>query len=303
MAETFGALAPVFLLIALGAALRTRGVPEAGFWPGAERLVYMLLLPALLFRTTARADLLALDVLPLVSALMLAILGTAGGALLVARALRLSRPAQSSVFQGAIRTNAYVALAGAAALYGEAGLVPMGLVVFVVITTVNVLSVIAVTWLGRRGADASALIGAVLKNPLIIACLAGFACGAAGLELPAVVLATIEVLANAALPLGLLCVGAGLELGRLLSDRRAMMATIGLKLLAMPALTALTCHLFGIEGLTAACAILFNAVPTSASSYVLARELGGDAPLMAVLITITTAAAAISMPLVLSLLT
>jgi malonate transporter len=48
--------------------------------------------------------------------------------------------------------------------------------------------------------------------------------------------------------------------------------------------------------------VLFTAAPISASSYVLARQLGGDAPLMAGLITITTICAAITMPAVLALL-
>ena len=81
------------------------------------------------------------------------------------------------------------------------------------------------------------------------------------------------------------------ELARLGGDRRPLVATCGLKLLMMPAATAAFCWAFGVEGLTAAAAVLFTSVPTSASSYVLARQLGGDAPLMAALITITTIAA------------
>ena len=66
MLATFGALAPVFLLIALGWVRRARLChPGDDFWPAAERLVYFVLLPAPWFLTTA-ADLGALD--PLLSA-------------------------------------------------------------------------------------------------------------------------------------------------------------------------------------------------------------------------------------------
>ena len=71
----------------------------------------------------------------------------------------------------------------------------------------------------------------------------------------------------------------------------------------LPAATALACRLFGIDPLSAAAAVLFTAAPISASSYVLARQLGGDAPMIAGLITITTIAAVATMPLVLALLT
>jgi len=303
MLATFGALAPVFLMIALGRVLAAKGFPGDNFWPAAERLVYWILLPALLLVTTAGSDLAGFRVMPVVAGLIAAILLTAGLALALRSWLALGDPAFSSVFQGAIRTNTYVGLAGAGALYGEAGLALMGIVVLVVITTVNVLSVTALTYLGGRPAGRSALV-AVAQNPLILACLLGFAIKALGLA-AAFELArpTIEILARSSLSLGLLCVGAGLDLSRLGEHRRAIGATCSLKLLVMPAATALFCRLLGVEGLTAAAAILFNSVPISASSYVLARQLGGDAGLMASLITLTTIGAAVTMPMVLALLT
>jgi hypothetical protein len=303
MLATFGALAPVFLMIALGRLLAARGFPGEDFWPAAERLVYWILLPALLLVTTAGSDIAGLQVVPVVAGLIAAILLTASLALALRSWLALGNPAFSSVFQGAIRTNTYVGLAGAGALYGEAGLALMGIVVLVVITTVNLLSIVALTFLGGRPAGRGALV-AVVQNPLILACVAGFAIEAIGLA-PLFELArpTVEILARSSLSLGLLCVGAGLDLSRLGEHRRAIGATLGLKLLVMPAATALFCRLLGVEGLTAAAAILFASVPISASSYVLARQLGGDAGLMASLITLTTIAAAVTMPVVLALLT
>src|SRR5687767_8312844 len=74
MLTTFGALAPVFLLIALGRVLRARGFPGDAFWPAAERLVYFVLFPALLFLTTATSALAGSGLLPLAAALVLALL-------------------------------------------------------------------------------------------------------------------------------------------------------------------------------------------------------------------------------------
>ena len=71
----------------------------------------------------------------------------------------------------------------------------------------------------------------------------------------------------------------------------------------MPVATWGFCRLFGVEGVSAATALLFTAAPISASSYVLARQLGGDAPLMAGLITLSTILAALTMPLALAVLT
>ena len=303
MATILGALAPVFLLVALGHLLRRHAFPSAPFFVDAERLVYWLLLPALLFLTTSGFTLENFEVLPVAAALIGGVLATAGAALLLRPRLGLDDPAFSSVLQGAVRTNSYVGLAGGAALHGEAGLAIMGLVVFVVITSVNVVSVAALLRFGRPPAEHPGLMSAFARNPLILACVAGFLANAIGLHLPGVLEEALRICAGAALPLGLICVGAGLELVAMAGNRRAVLATCGLKLVFMPAATALFCEVFAVEGLTAAAAILFNAVPISASSYVLARAMGGDARLMAALITWTTLAGALTIPAMLALLT
>jgi malonate transporter len=303
MLSAVGALTPVFLMIALGAGLRARGFTDDAFWTGAERLVYRLLLPALLVLTTAGSDFSEFRVLPVAASLVAAILMTAGLAVAFRPWLGLDNAAFTSAFQGAIRTNSYVGLAGAGALYGEAGFTVMGIVVFVVITAVNLLSVLALIGYAAKPASGAEIAGAVLSNPLILACLLGFTLNAAGIGLPTLANDLLEILGRASLPLGLLCVGAGLDLSRAGANPRTVGAVSALKLLIMPTATAFFCALFGVEGVTAGTAILFTAVPVSASAYVLARQLGGDAPLMAGLITLTTLAAFITMPLMVALLT
>ena len=303
MLETFGALAPVFLLIALGWLLRARGFPGEAFWPAAERLVYYVLFPALLFLTTATSELAGFGLLPMTLALVGALLAVGALALLLGPWLGVDHAGLTSVFQGAIRTNTYVGLGAAGTLYGAAGLEVLGIVILVVVTTVNLLSVVALIHYGRKAAGGGEVLSSVARNPLILACLAGFALNAIGVDLSGVPHDTLAVLGQASLTLGLLCVGAGLELAHLGRQRAAALATCALKLLIMPTATALACRLVGVEGLSAAVAVLFTAGPISASSYVLARQLGGDAPLMAGLITLTTIAAALTMPLTLALLT
>jgi malonate transporter and related proteins len=303
MLTTFGALAPVFILIALGWLLRARGFPGEAFWPAAERLVYYVLFPALLFLTTATSQLAGFGFLPLALALVGALLAIGALALLLGPWLGVDHAGLTSVFQGAIRTNTYVGLGAAGTLYGAAGLEVLGIVILIVVTTVNLLAVVVLIHHGRKRAGGGEVLASVMRNPLILACLAGFACDAAGVDLAGVPHDTLAVLGQASLTLGLLCVGAGLELADLGRKRIAALATCLLKLVLMPAATALACRLLGLEGLSAAVAVLFMAGPISASSYVLARQLGGDAPLMAGLITVTTIAAALTMPLALALLT
>jgi malonate transporter and related proteins len=302
MLTTFGALAPIFLLIALGWLSRSRGFLGSSFWPGAEWLVYWILFPALLLLTTASLDLTGLRGLPLAIALVGAIALTAALAFALRGRFDLDGASFTSVFQGAIRNNTYVGLAGVGALYGEAGLAVMGIVVFVV-TLVNVLSVIVLVSHRGRTMRVRDLLVSLAKNPLILACVAGFALNTMTIGLFDLASAMLEILGRAALTLGLLCVGAGLDLGRLGRNPPAVVAASTLKLVVMPVATWGFCRLFGVEGVPAATALLFTAAPISASSYVLARQLGGDAPLMAGLITLSTILAAATMPLALALFT
>jgi malonate transporter len=300
MGSTFGALAPVFLMIALGWVLRARGPFAGAFWSDAERLVYWFLFPALLFVVTATSDATAFRILPVMAALIAAVLAIAGLTFALRPWLGLDNAAFTSVFQGAIRSNAYVGLGAASSLYGEPGLAMMSIAIFVVVTTVNILSVGVLVHFGRRASGWRSLLTGVAQNPLIIACVAGFALNLTGLELPALARETLQIMGRASLALGLLCVGAGLDLAQLTLNRRAVTVASVLKLLVIPSTTALFCRSLGVEGLTAAAAILFTAMPVSASSYILARQLEGDAPLMAALITLTTIAAVITVPLMLA---
>lgn len=110
------------------------------------------------------------------------------------------------------------------------------------------------------------------------------------------------MLARAALPLGLLAVGAALHL-RVAFSRTALLGlSAALKLLAMPALAYGLGYTFGLHGLELVVPMLFAALPTAPSAYILARLLGGDAELMAAVITAQTVLSMFTLPLVLLLL-
>jgi hypothetical protein len=107
-------------------------------------------------------------------------------------------------------------------------------------------------------------------------------------------------LGQASLPLGLLCVGAALDF----RSARAWTGPIAVASLVkfglMPGLTFAACRLMGLDGAAAAVALIFHTLPTASSSYILARQLGGDAPLMAGITAIQTVLAAAALPLALA---
>ncbi|SFB08629.1 AEC family transporter [Azotobacter beijerinckii] len=294
------ALWPLFALIVGGYLLRRRDLLGEGFWPGAERLNYFILFPALLFHSLAGAPL-GNPALPRLAAAALLGLGLAWAALLLGRR-RHGWPAArfGALAQGLLRFNTYLGLAAIGNLFGPPGLALAALMLALLVPTVNLLSVWALT--AERGVSARTLLLPILKNPLILACLAGTLVNLTGLALPAGSDRLLSLLAAASLPLGLLCVGAALQPRELDGELPTLGWNCALRLLAMPLLAWTVARLLALPPLESSVLVLFFALPTAPTAYVLTRQLGGDGRLMAGLITLQTLLAAASLPLVLTLL-
>jgi predicted permease len=303
MTAIAAALIPTFLLVLIGAAMRRTPLFPEAFWTPLDRLVYFICFPALLLRSLAHAPL-GGDLLPMAAALL------AGIAILTALLLALRQritadgPAFTSVFQGAVRFSTFVGLGAVAALYGQPGVAAFAVAIATCVPTLNVLCVLV---LARRGGTGGALSWRqqamlLARNPLILACLAGVAINLSGLVIPLPLDRVLETLDKASLPLGLMAVGAGLELRSPGLARRTVVVSTVARLLFLPALLAGLCWAFSIDGVARNVAILWGALPTASSAYILARQMGGDAPLMAGIITLQTLLAFVTMPVVLTLL-
>ncbi|AWZ00869.1 putative transporter YfdV [Rhodobiaceae bacterium] len=304
MIAILNSLIPVFLVIALGAAIKRFDFPGEGLWQPLDRLTYYVFFPALLLHTLATADLATFDVWPMAYALWAGLFSMVGLLMVLRATSNLTGPQFSSVFQGAARWNGFVALAAIAQLFGPEGVTLAAVAFATLVPTVNVLSV---TILTRYAGDEPAGLGTVLrlisKNPLILACAAGIFLNITGIRLPGPLAPTADILGQAALTLGLLAIGAGLRLDHAYETKGIVLLTSTLKLIVMPLFLLGWCWVFNIEGLARLVILLCGTVPGATSSYILARQLGGDATLMASLITGSTILAAFTMPLMLYLFT
>jgi len=302
MFEIILVILPVFLLIFIGQVCRRRAFPGEGFWAPAERLTYFLLFPALLVITLAEADFSHLTVLPAALGTSAAILVMTGAALALRPWLKIGGPAFTSFYQGVVRLNTYIGLSVAFGLWGEAGLAASAVVLGVIVPLVNVTSIFI---LARYGTAAQPTAAGVLRqiatNPLILACLVGAALNVTGIGPPPVIGDMLRILGRAALPLGLLAVGAALDMAAARRGKTVSGLASVLKLTVLPALAYGLGVAFGAEGVALAAGVLFAAVPTATSAYILARQLGGDAGLMANLCTLQTLLALVTLPLVLAL--
>ena len=299
MLELLLALWPLFALIVAGYYLRRWAFPNEAFWPGAERLNYFMLFPALLFSSLATAPL-DNPALPRLGLAVLLALGIAWLALLLVRRLRGWPAGRFGAFsQGILRFNTYLGLAAVGSLFGQDGLTLAAIMLALMVPTVNVLSVWSLT--AERGVSARSLLLPILKNPLILACLGGALVNLSGLGLPGGSDRLLSLLAAASLPLGLLCVGAALKPEQLGGEIPALGWNSLLRLLGMPMLAWTVAYALQLPAMESTVLVLFFALPTAPTAYVLTRQLGGDSQLMAGIITLQTLLAAASLPLLLLL--
>ena len=293
------ALVPVAGLIAVGYALRVSGFIGEAFWPQAERLAYFFLLPALLFHSLAMADLGAVQIGGLAAVLVAALCATAAVMIASRRLIVEDGPAFTSAFQGGLRFNNYVGLTAAGGLLGANGLALAAVCNAVIVPVANVLCILVFTRYGRTRVPLAGVVKTVATNPLVLSCLLGALFQATGLKIPPGVEGVFRALGQASLPIGLLCVGAAIEPAAMRFGMRTAAAASVVKFGVMPAVTAAFCVAFGVLGETGFVAMLFHSLPTASSAYILSRQLGGDAPLMAGIIAFQTLLAAVTMPLTL----
>jgi len=211
-------------------------------------------------------------------------------------------PAFTSIFQGATRWQTYVALAVSSNLYGEIGLALASVAMVAIIPLVNVFSVAVLAhYASPEKQSVRAIAMTVVRNPLIWACAIGLAINVTHLPLPRIWHEVADALGRSSLGIGLLVTGAGLHLEGMFRPSLAASVAVFLKLILMPVLAIALALWFGLSGSNLAIVAACSAVPASSSAYVLARQMGGDAPLLAQIITLQTILAAITMPIVIAL--
>lgn len=302
MWTTLNALGPVFLVIVLGIVLKRLAFPAAGFWPELERLIYYFLFPTMLVARLAQANLSQVPMVNVVATVVVTLVLMSAFILLARPWLASTSAAFTSVYQGGMRFNTYVGLAVVAQLYGDAEIALAAVIIAVMIPLLNVFCVLVFAfYTGDDKPSIGPTLKALGRNPLIVACFIGIALNVTGIGLPGWSAPFADIIARTALPLGLMAVGVGLNLMALREAHWPLLCACLLKLVAMPFVAACVATWFGLAVDQRAVVLLFMALPTASSAYILARQLGGDTDLMAAIITAQTLLAMVTLPLMLGI--
>nr|WP_319565968.1 AEC family transporter [uncultured Rhodoferax sp.] len=294
-------LFPDFSLILIGYLICRFTPLNRPVWTQVEQLVYFLFFPVLLFHSILKSPLDISAASNLVGAGWA--LGLGGIALAYSVPYwpglkhHIAARQHAASAQIAFRFNSFIGLALADRLAGPQGLLVIALLIGVSVPLMNIGAVWPMARHSQRG-----FLGELVRNPLIIGTAGGLLANLAGFAIPTWLEPTVTRIGGASLALGLMAAGAGMQLGALNHAKLLGVAVLLIRHLLMPVLALVLCLVFSLNPVQGTILLMFSALPTASSCYVLAARMGYDGAYVAALVTVSTVLGMLSLPLALGVL-
>jgi hypothetical protein len=294
--QILATIIPIFAIIFLGWLAQQRGFMPYEFYGPANRLVYFLAIPAMIFRSTANASFsVRLDVtvvvLSVAAVVIVFALSWSLGWLLGLRAGKLGTFVQNS-FHGNL---GYIGLAVAYYYLGAEGFARASIIAAFLMILQNILAVIVLQATGghrfSRG-KSWPFLSRIGANPIILSALAGMGFSISPLSLPVIFDRSLAILSGLALPMALLIIGGSLSFN-IMKTRALVAACAGaLKLVVLPGIGYAIFSLLHVPGPYRLPGIILLGAPTATVAFVMAKEMEGDADFAVAAISTTTLASA-----------
>ena len=300
MTTIFPIVSSILLVMLLGYGLSKKLLTDSLFWQGISKLSYWVLFPVLIVRTLAHATIDTGLLLPLFTIFTVALILILVYCVLVARLLGLDGASTAALTQGGMRHNGFIGLAVLVDIFGLPGQELGALIIAVLLPSTNILSVLSVSLLVRKNQPpqqflSTLILKELLRNPMLVGVAIGLLLNVLSISIPTILDQSMDLVSRAALPLLLLGVGASLKMSSLRGRWLPLMAGLSAKLLVFPVLFLGGAWWFNLSPLVTVCVVVFGALPTAVSAYPFIQQMGGNAKLMADIITLQTLASLIGL--------
>jgi len=295
-------LAPDFSLILLGFLLCRYTALNRAVWEQAEKLVFFVFFPVLLFHSIVKSP---LD-LSATSGLIMGGLTLAASGIAMTYVLpylpwlgaRLDRREHAACAQIGFRFNSFIALAMAERLAGPEGLLLIAVLIGVCVPIFNM----AAIWPMARHSQTN-FGRELVRNPFIIATVSGLLANLLGFHIPSWLEPSVSRIGAGSLALGLMAAGAGMRLGSMKEAKALSVAVLLIKHMLLPLVALFLSHALGLSKAQTLVLLAFSALPTAPTAYVLAARMGYNGPLVAGLVTLSTLMGLLSLPFAIALST
>ncbi len=283
---------PLFVLLLLGWVLRLTQITTDLFLKTADKLVYYIFFPAMLFWKIGNSTGSTGFSLGLCLAGIIAVVLVFGLSLFFIHQSQMPGFQAGSFSQACYRFNTYIGMAIVMNTLGEEGVRHFGILVGFVIPLINVLAVCVLIWHSDQNMNMKEKLvffaRALISNPLILGCVAGLLISRSGFVFPGAMNNTFGLMTSITLPLALISIGGTLSFRGLACHTRTALAAACFKLLALPVVGFILLKLFFVTGIPFKTGMIFFCLPTSTAIYVLSAQLNSDTELASAAIMLST---------------
>ena len=292
---------PIFSIITLGWFVRFKGFIQPEFLGPANRLVYYLAIPAMIFHAIAKASLKANFDVTVLLITLLSVLIVFAVAWCVGLFWGIRQGALGTFIQASFHGNlGYIGLAVAFYSLGNDGFVRASIIAGFTMILQNFLAVVALQWNSddiSAPENKRAVVLRVLGNPVILSAFAGILFSFSGLRLPMVMDRSLKILSGLALPMALLLIGASLSFKLMQSRIFQLFSSSFLKLILLPGLGVILYRVFHIDPQGYLPGLILLASPTATLTYIMAKEMNGDEDFAVAALSICTMLSAVTFSL------
>lgn len=328
---SINATVPVFLVMVLGGLIKKIGIIDEHFANVANRYVFKVALPVLLFRDLSKSDFKSqfepkfVLYCSIVTILMFSLVW------IFTEILMKDDTQKGAFIQGSCRSSAAIlGMAFVQNMYSDTGMAP--LMIVAAVPLFNIFAVVVLTFkahpkevvvneidtyetvqnindneevvtdnitikktVSHKTDNIKKASINIVKNPIIIGIVLGFISSMLNMKYPVIINKTIESIAQTATPIALICIGAGFEGRKAIKKIKPTLVATFIKLIGLAAVFIPIGVALGFRNQELVAALIMLASPTTVTSYVMAKSMDNDEVLSSSIIVLTTVLSSITL--------
>ncbi len=288
------AIVPIFAMIVVGYFLKQKNYIDDATVKKLNTIVFKFTLPAMLFVDVATSDIRSNFDLGFLVWIICFTFATFVVSWIIAEIFIKDKASIGAFVQGSFRGN-YTIL-GLSVISSVLGPLDTGkgvLVTTFIVPMYNILAVIVLSLRnGGEKTETSAIKNAfkhIVTNPLIIGIFLGFPFSLFSIEIPEMVLGSIDNLGSITMPVALICIGGNIDFKSSFKNIKPALLASAIKQILIP-VTGVLIAVYGLNmrGEELVVTFIMASTPTAVSSYIMAYNMESDPDLASNIILITT---------------
>jgi len=296
---SMNATVPIFLVMILGGVIKKLNIIDDNFVNKANKYVFIVALPAMLFKDIAQSNVKRDFAISFVLFCMIVTTICFVAIWLLSELFMKDDTMKGSFIQGSFRSSAAIlGLAFVQNMYSNTGMAP--LMIVAAVPLYNIYSVIVLTFKAKKRNEDGSLIEVsnaenikkacinIIKNPIIIAIFFGLWFSVLNIKFPVIIDKTITSVASTATPIALIVIGAGFEGRKAIKKIKPTIIGSVIKLILQAGIFLPIAIWMGFRNQELVSILIMLASPSTVSCYIMAKSMNNDEVLASSIIVLTT---------------